>query len=143
MKKLACVAILGLSFVSAASFADYPPLPTPGVSCKATYDPTKDLKDFCGCYQEQAVPQCRALAAHGYVPGGSRVCNAAFPVLVTSTCGDEKLERGIVNFCKTNVEHLHQSGITSVTTEDCQQDVGYICDSGGQSICSSYWQKSF
>jgi hypothetical protein len=142
MKNLARIALIGLSFVTVASFAAYPPVPAPGVSCKTAYPlstppTTQELQNYCGCYQYSSVTQCKLLAQHGYAP--SRTCTGSFSTLIVLTCAQEGM-RGIKSFCKTNVGNLNRSGDTATTMQDCIDDVGYICDRGGKSICAPYWQ---
>ncbi len=140
MKKRAIVTLIGLTSIAISGFASvlsvFPPLPTPGVSCKTTYPPSSNLQNYCGCYQESAVKQCGDLARHGYAP--ARTCTGSFKALVTLTCATEGM-RGIQSFCKTNVNNLHQSGEPATTLQNCIDDVGYICDDGGESTCSPYW----
>ena len=143
MKKLVSIALVGLSFVAVTSFASYPPMPAPGVSCVTAYQPPTppvagpDEQNFCGCYEESAVKQCKVLASHGFAP--SRTCSGSFAALVTVTCGQVSITPGgVANFCKQNVSHLKSSGDSSTTVQDCIDDVGYICDAGGKSACT--WQ---
>lgn len=128
MKKLASIALLGLSLIAVSSFAD--------VSCINQYSPTTDMKDFCACYKADALAQCMTLSKKFGMPS-QKICNSGIKSVTALTCTTETGR--LSSFCSNNVTKLHQAGDTSVTIQNCEDDVGYICDKGGRLACNAYW----
>ena len=144
MRKLASIAVMGLSLVAVSSFADYPPAPTPGTSCKTLYNPTSNLDKFCGCYEQSSRSQCTHLDAAGLLP--IRVnCDESPNTLALATWAS--VAGNITRFCKNQVALLHEDHVQNdkaITAQNCIDDVGTIITrlSGLHNVCSGHWPEA-
>lgn len=134
------IATMALSFMATASFAHVstlPPAPQPGVSCKATYNPSTDTDNFCGCYQEQQKDNCNVLK-----PPIS--CNMKPELMVGASYQNvQGLYHGDLNkFCVSEVAQMKAKGKTSITEQNCEDDMSQVFQGEpGHSYCVNNWQS--
>jgi hypothetical protein len=145
MKNIARLAIMGLSFVAVASFADYPPQPPQGTSCKTLYNPSSDAAQWCGCYEQSSRDQCSDLNKAGLLPIKVN-CDESPDLLALATKANEG--GNISRFCNNQVNLLHIAGAkignprdSAITVQNCEDDVGTIAPtvSGLSNMCTGKW----
>lgn len=145
MKKLAHIAIIGLSLIAISSFAGYPPAPNPGTACKTLYNPTSDLNNFCGCYEQSSRSQCAHLIAAGLLHIKIN-CNQPPDSLALATWAN--VAGNLTRFCKNQVNLLHIDHVQqdkSITIQNCMDDVGTVMAGlrGYHNVCSGHWPETY
>lgn len=134
MKKLLTIVALCFSFSTVIASADEPPAPPPaGVSCKATYDSSTKLDDFCGCYEQQSKANCTLLK--------EPVCNDSMDIQVGLM--GAAINNNLTKFCYNEAVALKAAG-SSVTQQNCMDDVGLVYGSWlskgkSGSMCTGHW----
>lgn len=153
MKKFISAAILGLSFVSMAGFADAPACPVAGdcpakdassLTADACFNKGVGTPGFCNCFATDTVYNCLTYFDGGYpvlcgtVPAvGDAFVDADINALITKGQSTERAAGGIVNFCEGYVQSKAGGNITK---GNCEYDNSAMLEkSGVLAGCAGNW----
>lgn len=135
-KIMLTIALSVVTTVSFAAVSALPPAPAPGISCKTTYNPDSDKDKFCGCYQEQQKDNCNVLHAPGCSEAPEALAHMTYSAIQTM------YGHNISKFCNAQVKQLNGHGKTTITVQNCMDDVTVIMSTmPSHSYCVSNWNS--